>query len=157
MAIGLTAQAGKTEGGGQPRLQILVAPAEQHVGAVRCVAVHRDYGGAAGDQLEAARFVEAAAGQVQVVKVVAGGAQALEKVEVVLVPGEQPGDFGRATFNTPAVRSDHGGPRGAARLDEDAEVLAFPDGPEQVLIALIVVGRYDGAHAPNYSVPAPGP
>src|SRR6202789_3029565 len=84
-------------------LQPFIQAAQQHVGSARRIAVHGNDGIAPGDQLERAGFVEAMAAQVQAVEIVAGGAQPLEKIERVLVAGDQPRNLRSPPLDLPAV------------------------------------------------------
>lgn len=88
----------------EPALQPLIQTSQQHVGSGRCVSVYGHDGIASGNEIEGARLVESMAGDVQAVEIVARGPQPLEKIEAVVIAGDQSGDFRRPSFYSPAVR-----------------------------------------------------
>ena len=85
-------------------LEPFIQSPQQHVGSGGSISVHGNDGVAARDEIEGTRLVEPMAGKVQAVEIVAGGAQPLEKVQRMIVAGDEPGNLRSAPFDAPAMR-----------------------------------------------------
>jgi hypothetical protein len=122
-------------------LQPFIQAAQQHVGPGCGISVHGNDGVTARDEIERARLIEAMAGKVQAVEIVAGRPQAFEKVEPVLIAGNQPRNVGCTSFDPPAVRREHGNSGSLARHDVHRVVDTFDVVPCEIVVAAQVTGE----------------
>lgn len=135
-----------------PALQRFIQTSQQH-GSGCSVSVHGDDGIAAGDEIQRARLVEAMAGKMQALEIVAGRPQPLEKVEAVLIAGDETRDFGSAPFNPPTVGRDHCDPGWLSSRDVHGVVDTFGVTLREIVVASKVVGRILTGHAPSLPLP----
>jgi hypothetical protein len=116
-------------------LQRFIQTSQQHGSGCGGVSVHGDDGIAAGDEIQRARLVEAMAGQMQALEIVAARAQPLEKVEAVLIAGDETRDFGSAPFDPPTVGRDHGDPGWLSSRDVHGVVDTFGVTLREIVVA----------------------